>query len=338
MSSTPQAAPPNPERFFNAVNAFQLTDAIKAAIELGIFTAVAQGDATPAAIAKRVSASERGVRILCDYLTVQGFLTKGDGRYTLPPDTALFLDSNSPAYLGSIAEFLANDRQRENHRHMADAVRRGGCAESKAPFEPDDPNWVIFARRMMPMMRMPAEMLATALAKEKPAQKVLDIAAGHGIFGIAVARHNPYAQIYAADWPKVLEVAQENADQAGVADRFHAIPGSAFDTQFGQGYDLALISNFLHHFDRETCITFLRKVHAALDPGGRAAILEFVPNADRVSPATPASFSLIMLASTPAGDAYTFAEIASMAMAAGFSRVIPSDAPVLPEQLVIAYK
>lgn len=338
MSTHPQSAPPTPERLFNAVNAFQLTEAMKAALDLGIFTAVAQGDTKPSAIAARVNASERGVRILCDYLTVQGFLTKTDGRYGLPPDAALFLDRNSPAYMGSIMEFLANDRQRENHRNIADAVRRGGCDDTRAPFEPDDPLWVVFARRMMPMMRMPSEMLAAALAKEAPAHKVLDIAAGHGMFGIAVARHNPGAHIYAADWPKVLEVAQENAREAGVADRHHLIPGSAFDTTFGEGYDLALITNFLHHFDRDTCTTFLRKVHASLAPGGRAAILEFVPNPDRVTPPMPASFSLIMLASTPAGDAYTFAELASMAQAAGFSRVIPSDAPIPPEQLVLAYK
>ncbi|HSU19236.1 MAG TPA: class I SAM-dependent methyltransferase [Acidobacteriaceae bacterium] len=338
MPDTGSSAPPSPERFFNAVNAFQLTEAMKAALDLGIFTAVAQGNAVPSTIASRVSANERGVRILCDYLTVQGFLSKTDGSYSLPPDSALFLDSNSPAYIGSVVHFLANDRQRENHRQIADAVRRGGCADTQTPLEPNDPVWVVFARQMMPMMRMPAQMIATALAKEAPARKVLDIAAGHGIFGITVAQHNPGAEIYAADWPNVLEVAKENAEQAGVADRHHLIPGSAFETDFGTGYDLALITNFLHHFDRDTCISFLRRVHMALEPGGRAAILEFVPNADRVTPAMPASFSLIMLASTPSGDTYTFSELSSMAQAAGFSRVIPSDAPMGAEQLVIAYK
>lgn len=337
MSTTPQAAPPTPDRFFAATTAFQLTESIKTALELGIFTAIAAGDTTPASIAHRASASERGVRILCDFLTIQGFLLKEDGHYTLPPDTALFLDSTSPAYLGSAVNFLASDRIRGAHCNLTEAVRRGGCAV-KHPFDPDDPVWVLFARQMMAMMRRPAEIMAATLAKEAPARKVLDIAAGHGLYGIAVARHNPGAQAYALDWPNVLEVAQENARQAGVADRHHLLPGSAFETPLGEGYDLVLIPNFLHHFDHDTCISFLGKVHAALQPGGRAAILEFVPNADRVTPPGPASFSLMMLASTPSGDAYTFAELSSMAQAAGFSRVVPSDADVMPEQLIVASK
>jgi ubiquinone/menaquinone biosynthesis C-methylase UbiE len=337
MSATPQSAPPTPERIFNALNAFQLTEAMNAALDLGIFTSIAEGATDAASIAHDVNASERGVRILCDYLTVKGFLTKYDGRYALEQDTAIFLNRNSPAYVGSVANFTSSDHHRAAHRNIADAVRQGGCAVHD-PFEPNDPIWVTFARHMTPMMRMASENLAAALTKEAPVHKALDIAAGHGLFGIAVARHNPDAQIFAADWPKVLEVATENAQQAGIADRHHLIPGSAFDTPFGEGYDVVLIPNFLHHFDHETCISFLRKVHASLAPGGRAAILEFVPNPDRVTPPTPAAFSLIMLASTPSGDAYTYAELASMAQAAGFSRVIPSDAPVMPEQLVLAYK
>ena len=169
-------------------------------------------------------------------------------------------------------------------------------------------------------------------------RKVLDIAAGHGIFGVAVATKNPKAQIYAVDWPKVLDVARENAEQAGVTARYHIIPGSAFDVQFGSDYDLVLITNFLHHFDPPTCTTFLRKVHTALKPGGRAAILEFVPNPDRVTPPTAAAFSLIMLAFTPSGDAYTFRELESMVKEAGFSRVELSQTEVGVEQLVVAHK
>jgi ubiquinone/menaquinone biosynthesis C-methylase UbiE len=92
----------------------------------------------------------------------------------------------------------------------------------------------------------------------------------------------------------VLEVAQQNAQAMSIADRYHLLPGSAFEIDFGSGYDLALITNFLHHFDPPTCTTFMRKVHAALVPAGRVAIAEFVPNPDRVTPPTAAAFSMMM--------------------------------------------
>ncbi len=133
-------------------------------------------------------------------------------------------------------------------------------------------------------------------------------------------KNNPHVEITALDWKAVLEVAKENAQKAGVADRYSTIEGSAFDVDFGSGYDLVLLTNFLHHFDAPTNETLLRKVHAALADGGRAVTLEFVPNDDRVTPPDAAGFSMMMLTSTPSGDAYTFSELERMAANAGFSR------------------
>jgi 2-polyprenyl-3-methyl-5-hydroxy-6-metoxy-1,4-benzoquinol methylase len=148
---------------------------------------------------------------------------------------------------------------------------------------------------MMPMVHRNAEIVTAELPKEREAHKVLDIAASHGLFGISVAKQNPGAHIYASDWKNVLEVAQKNAGAMGVGDRYHLIPGSALETDFGNGYDLALITNLLHGFDTPTCTKLMRKLHGALNPGGRAAIAEYVPNPDRVSPPIAAAFSLTML-------------------------------------------
>jgi ubiquinone/menaquinone biosynthesis C-methylase UbiE len=184
---------------------------------------------------------------------------------------------------------------------------------------------------------MPAQGAAAELRKSGEVRKVLDIAAGHGVYGIAVAQQNPNAQIYGADWKNVLAVAQRNAQKAGVADRYHLLPGSAFETDFGRDFDLVLIPNFLHHFDPPTCTKFLKKVHGALAPNGRAAIIEFVPNADRVTPPAAAGFSVMMLAMTPSG-AYTFAELEKMAKDAGFRRVELSPADLGLARLVVADK
>ncbi|HEY6414009.1 MAG TPA: class I SAM-dependent methyltransferase [Edaphobacter sp.] len=338
MSATTPQLQPTPERFFSAVNAYEQTEAMKAAIELGVFTAIAEGNTNAAAIAKRCEATERGIRTLCDFLTIHSFLTKEDSQYGLAPDSAVFLNKHSPAYVGGAIEFLLTPRIREAHARLTEAVRTGGTALDEGNLVPENPDWVKFANAMMPLMYMPSEIVATELRKGGEAHKVLDIAASHGIYGISVARQNPSAHIYGCDWKNVLEVAEQNAQAMGLADRYHSIPGSAFDVDFGTDYDLVLVPNFLHHFDIPTCTTFMRKVHAALKPGGRAAIVEFVPNPDRISPPMAAAFSMMMLATTPAGDAYTFAEFESISKDAGFTRVELSPAQLGLDRLVIAYR
>jgi len=138
------------------------------------------------------------------------------------------------------------------------------------------------------------------------------------------------------DWRNVLPFARRNAEEAGIVERFHEIPGDAFEVEFGEGYDLVLLTNFFHHFDAPTCTRLMRKVHAALKDGGRAVTLEFVPDEDRVSPPVAASFALVMLGTTPAGDAYTFSEFDQMFRDAGFSRSEPHPAP--PGQIIVSHK
>lgn len=338
MATTAQYQQPTPERFFNAINAYELTEALKAAVELEIFTAIAEGNTSAATIARRCQAAERGVRILCDFLTIHGFLTKEGAQYALAPDSSVFLNQHSPAYIGGAIEFLLTPRLREGHARLAEAVRQGGSALAEGMLEPENPDWVTFAQAMMPLVHMPSEIMAAEIRKGGEVHKVLDIAASHGIFGISVAKQNPAAHIYASDWKGVLEVAQKNAQAMGLVDRYHLLPGSAFEIDFGKDYDLALITNFLHHFDPPTCTAFMRKVRAALSPGGRAAIAELVPNPDRITPPTAAGFSLIMLATTPAGDAYTFTELETISKNAGFARVELTPCEIGIDRLVIAYR
>lgn len=338
---TATAAPPqrSPALFIDSLNAYQRSAALKAAIELNLFTAIGEGRHTTSDLARHCGAAERGVRILCDYLAIIGFLTKERDRYDLTPDSGAFLDRRSPAYLGTVVEFLGSPFITDGFKDLTAAVRKGGTVLSGGAghLGPEDPMWVSFARAMAPLMRLPAERLAHLLeADAAPAWKVLDIAAGHGVYGIALARHNPRAQIIAQDWANVLAVATENAEAAGVSQRHRTLPGSAFEVEFGSDYDLVLLTNFLHHFDPPTIERLLRKVHAALKPGGRAVALEFIPDDDRISPPTAAAFSLIMLAGTPSGDAYTFAEYERMFRNAGFSSSKLHELPPTFSRVVLA--
>jgi 2-polyprenyl-3-methyl-5-hydroxy-6-metoxy-1,4-benzoquinol methylase len=334
---TSAGAPPDPRMIFDMVNAHQRSSALKAAIDLDVFRAVGQGPGDVVSIAKHCAASERGTRILCDFLVINGLLTKENGHYKHTPTSALFLDPSSPACMASVAKFLANPVMNESYEHLADVVRNGRTIlPGEGSVEPDNPVWVSFAENMAPMMGPVAGPLgAVVLEGHTGPMRVLDIAAGHGLFGIEIAKQNPQAHVTGLDWANVLKVAVANAKKVGVADRYDLLPGSAFEVEFGGPYDVVLLTNFLHHFDVPTNIALLKKVRAALKPGGRAVTLEFVPNDDRVSPPMQAAFSMIMLATTAAGDAYTFKELASMYTDAGFKNVTEHPIPMSPHTVVM---
>lgn len=328
---------PNAGLVFEMMQAHQRTDALKAAIDLDVFRAVGEGPGDVASIARHCAASERGIRILCDFLVICGVLSKVDGRYRHTATSAVFLDPRSPSSMASVAQFLSNPSLLEPYRHLAEIVRSGRTSlPGEGTVEPDNPVWVAFAENMAAMMGPLAGPLgALVLGEHEGPMHVLDIAAGHGLFGIEIAKLHGQAKVTGLDWAPVLRVAQENARKAGVHDRYHTLPGSAFDVEFGGPYDAVLLTNFLHHFDPPTCVNLLKKVHRSLKPGGRAATLEFVPNEDRVSPPGPAAFSLTMLATTGTGDAYTLSELTSMYNDAGFGGVSAHPIPMSAHTVVM---
>jgi hypothetical protein len=327
---------PNPGIIFETLLAHQRSAALRAAIDLELFGAVGEGPADAATLAKRCATSQRGMRILCDYLTIIGLLAKQEGIYSHTPTSALFLDPRSPASLHSMARFMGLAEMTAAYNQLTEVVRTGHTSlPGEGSVEPDNPIWVDFAHSMAPMMApMAGPLGGIVLHGRTGPMRVLDIAAGHGLFGIEIAKQNPQAHIVALDWANVLEVANANAVKAGVGERFERLPGSAFEVDFGGPYDAVLLTNFLHHFDVPTCVGLLKKVRAALKPGGVSATLEFVPNEDRVSPPMAAGFSLTMLISTAAGDAYTFSELKAMHQEAGFGQIEAQPVPRSPHTVV----
>jgi ubiquinone/menaquinone biosynthesis C-methylase UbiE len=188
----------------------------------------------------------------------------------------------------------------------------------------------------VPIAATPAKRVASYVATlSNPPNTVLDVAAGHGLYGIELAKVLPNARVTAVDSEGVLAVARAHAEAAGVDERFDTLPGDALNLDWGRGFDLILLPNFLHHFDVQTCTSLLRKVKASLVVGGRALAIEFVPNEDRVSPPLPAMFAFLMLASTPSGDAYTARELDEMGRNAGFRPATTRSLPPTPQSLTI---
>jgi hypothetical protein len=325
-----------PDRFIENVFAYQKTAAVKAAVALDLFSAIGGGADSIETLSARVNAASRGVRILCDYLTVQELLIKDGSRYRLTPSSSVFLDKRSPACMTSVVDFLAAPELMQLYLEDPAGYVRNGGSIGLANLAPDHPLWVKFARAMVPFMAPVAQGIAAEVARWPVLpRKVLDVAAGHGVFGIAIGKAVPGARIVALDWQPVLEVAVENARREGLEARYTTIPGSAFDVDWGDGYDLILLPNFLHHFDRDGCVQLLERARAALAQGGSVLLVEMVPNDDRVSPPFPAMFAVVMLGSTPKGDAWTASELEAMGRAAGFNDTTVQPLPPSPQTMIV---
>ena len=140
----------------------------------------------------------------------------------------------------------------------------------------------------------------------------------------------------AVDWPNVREVTRENAEKAGLGDRHKYLAGSAFEIDFGRKYDIILLPNFLHHFSRETCVSFLGKLKEHLQDHGKIYTLEFVPDEDRLSPPFAAMFSLQMLRQTGEGDAYTVSDLNAMCEEAGLKVDAVVPVPGTPATVLVS--
>jgi SAM-dependent methyltransferase len=321
---------------YEAALAYQKTAALTAAIKLDIVGLIGGGAASSDSLAERTATSSRGMRILCDFLAVIGLLRKENGSYSVTEPGKAYLDRSSPAWMGSSIDFYAAPEiLRLVLEDPVSYIRHGGSA-GLAHLAPDHPVWLRFAKAMGPMARFAAKRAAFYLAASHgPPATVLDVAAGHGFYGIELAKSFPEAIVTAVDWPSVLELASANARDAGVAERFHQIAGSAFEVDFGGEFDLIILANFLHHFNPDTCATMLRKVKSSLAPQGRVCAVDFVPDEDRVRVPTHAMFAFLMLATTPDGDAWTSRDLDRMAKAAGFLGATVRPLRPTPQSLIM---
>jgi len=299
---------------------YQKTAALNAAIKLDIFTTIGNRSLSAEQIADVTGASLRGVRILCDFLCVIGLLKKNTNLYNLSMEAKRFLDRSSPYCLADIIDFFAAPEIISLIMNDPPSYVITGGASGLTNVSPDNSVWIRFARAMVPFVSVTAKRTAAFISNRSlHPRKVLDIAAGHGLFGIEVANVWGDASVMAIDWSNVLEVAKKNAELAGMAERYKTISGNAFEIDWGDNYDLILLANILHHFDQDGCVRLLCKAKGSLAVDGSVFVIDIMPNPDRVSPPEEAAFAFLMLATTPNGDAYTCAEYEAMAGAAGLT-------------------
>lgn len=328
-----------PERLMQLGFAYAPPLIIGAAVSNKVFDSLANEPKTVEQVSSQTGSSQRGVRIVMNALVGLQLLTKDrHEKYSLTPESEAFLLSNKP---GTLAGFFGMVRTHilPDWLGLTDAVRTGAppIALNQQAHGPEF--FSVLVENIIPMSYPAATKLGQSLklAKSRKPVRVLDIAAGSGIWGIALAQQSPQVRVTAQDWAEMIPTTKRIAQKFGVADRFSYIEGDVLEADFGSGFHLATLGHILHTEGEERSRKLLKKVLRALGSGATIAIGEWLVKDDRTGPPNGLMFAVNMLVHSEEGDTFSFNEIKSWLEEAGFKKVRKLDVPG-PSPLVLATK
>jgi ubiquinone/menaquinone biosynthesis C-methylase UbiE len=270
-------------------------------------------------------------------LVATRFLVRSGEKFAMVPDVAAYLVSGKQSYMGGLLTHLSRDLV-SRWVQLAEVVRTGKPANTVNQQESGSEFFARFVEDIFNMSYPVARAAADAIfSKTKKPASVLDIAAGSGVWGIAMAQKSPHVSVTAVDWPDVVAVTKKVVGKHNLCNRFTFVEGDMHAADLGQGHRLATLGHILHSEGEVASRQLLRRVFEVLAPGGTILIAEFLPNDDRRGPATPLIFAVNMLVNTDQGDTFTFKEIKSWLAETGFRKIRQLNTPG-PSPLILADK
>ena len=328
-----------PERLMEMSSAYGPPLVIGAAVGNKVFDSLESGPKSAEQVSKETGASERGLRIIMNALVGLELLKKDrQKKYSLTPESAAFLVSGKPGtlagFFGTIAPQLISRWLR-----LTDIVRDGRPVVAVNQETEGTEFFRQLVESIIPMSYPSAQALGDhlKLAKAKNEIRVLDLAAGSGIWGIALTQKSPRVRVTAVDWAGMIPTTKRVTEKFVARDRFDFIEGDLLKANFGNRYDIAILGHILHSEGEERSRQLLKKTFGALKSGGTIAIAEWLVNDQRTEPAPALMFAVQMLVNTEKGDTFSFSEIKSWLEDAGFKKVRKLKTPH-PSPLVVATK
>jgi ubiquinone/menaquinone biosynthesis C-methylase UbiE len=312
---------------------------LEAAIRHGIFDLLDDGPKTIQDIHKATGASERGLTAIVNALVGLNFLAKDErGRFSLAPESAAFLVSTKPGFQGGLIRHCS-EHLIPKWLHLNEIVTTGKPVEAVNQEELGGDFFQKFVNDIFPMSYPAAQKLAQHLGSKNDGRpvRVLDLAAGSGVWGIALAQSSEQVRVTAVDWSEVLPVTRKTVAQFGLADRFTFIGGDLLQADFGSNYTVATLGQILHSEGEARSRMLLAKTFHALNSEGTIAIAEFLVNQDRTGPLNGLFFAVNMLVNTDNGNTYSFEEISGWLKEAGFINARTIESPG-PSPLILATK
>jgi SAM-dependent methyltransferase len=335
---------PIPNTLSQLTSGFEQPLIVGAAVQYRVFDLLEQGPKTLEQVASESGASLRGLRAVMNALIGLKLLRKDDvGRYALVPEVELFLVRGKPQFLGDMLQdmrvkWLAAAPETGRWRmwlDLNDAVLAGRPTAPVNVEQHGGEYFKGFVETLFSANYGAARALAETLriAHQDRPVRVLDLAAGSGVWGIALAQASRYVTVTAVDWPSVLDVTIAVARRWGLANRFQFVGEDLLSADFGEGHHIAILGHIVHTEGATRSQALLKRTFEALAPGGIIAIADFLVNEDRTGPPRALIWAVNMLVQTEEGDTFSFGEISGWLCDAGFEnpRLLenPGPSPVI---------
>jgi hypothetical protein len=337
--TTPVTAPVTPQRIYQFAFGYAPPLVLEAAIRHRVFDVLDGGPKSVHEIHQATGASERGLAAIMNVLVGLDFLAKdGEGKYSNTPESAAFLVSTKPEFQGGLIRHTS-EHLLPRWLNLNAVVATGLPVEPVNQQGPGSDFFEKFVNDIFPMSYHVAQELAAHLnlsAAPGPVC-VLDLAAGSGVWGIALAQSSAQVHVTAVDWAGVIPVTSNTIARFGLTDRFSFVAGDLLQADFGSGHRVATLGHILHSEGAERSKALVAKTFHALASGGTIAIAEFLVNPDRSGPMNGLIFAVNMLVNTDCGDTFSFEEIAGWLLEAGFADARTLDTHG-PSPLILATK
>ncbi len=334
-----ESAAVTPERIMQFAWGYAPTLILEAALHHRVFDALEEQPKTVSELAYETKTDERALRSILDALVGFDFLSKDEtGKYVNAPESSAFLVTTKPSFQGGIFGHTSTQLLPQ-WLQLNEVVKTGKPANTVNQEGSGTEFFEPFVEAIFPMSYMAAQTLGKSLHLESASTsvKVLDIAAGSGVWGVALAQQSPQVSVTAVDWEGVLPVTRRIAARFGLAEQFTFVEGDLLQADYGDGFQIATLGHILHSEGEARSKQLLHKVFDALAPGGTIAIAEMVPNHERTGPPHALIFAVNMIVCTEKGNTYSFKEIGDWLREAGFQNVRQLEAPA-PSPLILADK
>jgi precorrin-6B methylase 2 len=312
---------------------------LEAAIRHRVFDVLDDGPKTAEEVEEATGASARGLSAIMNALVGLNFLTKdAQGRYALTPESATFLVSTKPSFQGGMI-LHCSQQLIPKWLRLNEIVATGRPTEAVNQERVGGDFFHKFVEDIFPRSYGPAQKLAAALDLDGAGRQlsVLDLAAGSGVWGIALAQRSQRVRVTAVDWPEVIPVTRKTVARFGLMKRFQFVAGDLLAADFGRDHAVATLGHILHSEGEERSRALLRRTFDALASGGTIAVAEFLVNDERTEPLVGLLFAVNMLVNTDCGDTYSFREISAWLAEAGFVNPRTLEVPG-PSPLILATK